>query len=410
MTKPDQLYLNLSFLKNRVIELGLKKWWLAEQIGVDRKTVSRWLNGFVRSIQIENAEKLADVLSCKLEEFTLPNELDQMATEADQKLAAQILTSSSLVDKLGPIGEWNVIESLLKATLVPSLPLNVIGELYNQLCVASWRQSKIDQADVYNKKAKEIALRLCDKTLLAHAILSEANIFSWRGYSTQSIEAYKNVLELEQFISSKTLGATYSNLGAVLYETGHLSEGQKFIEKSLDFFLIDGTPMNLSIAYGHLAIIELQKSNLELSEALLKYSTDHAKAIDYHRGIYMDELILSEIEARRGHTVNAETFLKNSLNGFAELKIIEGLNFEFAGRISRILNQNEKSLNFLKKGIAISHDFPLYQAALYRELASTEESMGLDSKNSLSRARQLFERCQAPLRVLEIDSIMNSGD
>ncbi len=31
--------LDASFLRERIDALGLKQWWLAEQIGVDRKTV-----------------------------------------------------------------------------------------------------------------------------------------------------------------------------------------------------------------------------------------------------------------------------------------------------------------------------------------------------------------------------------
>lgn len=409
MAKPDQLTLNLSFLKNRVTELGFKQWWLAEQIGVDRKTVNRWLNGLVRSIQIENAEKLADALSCKVADLTSPNESNQIATEEDQKLAAQVVVSSSLIDKLGPIGEWNVIESLLKSTIVPNLPLNILGDLYNQLCVASWRQSKIKQADVYNKKAKEIAIKINDKTILAHALLSEANIFSWNGFTAQSIESYKKMLELQRFISAKTLGAAYSNLGAVLYETGYLSEGQKHIENSIQFFLIDGTAMNLSIAYGHLAMIDLQKNNLEASQDNAKKSADYAKAFEYHRGTYMNGLIFSEIEARLGRQESAEKLLKTSLDGFASLKIEEGLNYEFAGRICRILKQNQRSLEFLKKGVAISDEFPLYQAAHYLELALTQQAMGLSSQDSFAKSIQLFEKCQAPLKVAEVKNRMKLG-
>ena len=47
--------LNSAWLRNRVAELGLKQWWPAEQIGVDKKTVIRWLHGHVRSIQPANA-------------------------------------------------------------------------------------------------------------------------------------------------------------------------------------------------------------------------------------------------------------------------------------------------------------------------------------------------------------------
>lgn len=405
--KSSQLIINLSFFKNRIVELGFKQWWLAEQIGVDRKTVNRWLNGLVRSIQIENAEKLALALSCKVEDLTMNDGLVQMATEEDQRLAAQVVTTSSLVEKLGPIGEWNVIESLLKATIVPHLPLKVLGELYNQLCVASWRQSKIDQAAVYNKKAKDIATKLNEKTLLAQALLSEANIFSWQGYSNQSIKSFKLVLELDRFISRKTLGAAKSNLGSILYETGNLDEGQKYIENSIDLFLIDGTAMNLSIAYAHLAMIELQRGQLELTSHLAQKSLIHAKAIDYFRGVHMAGLIQSEIEARNGKVEIADKLLQNSLDGFASLKINEALNFEFAGRICRIIKQNQRSYDYIKYGITISDEFPLYQASLYRELALTEQSMGMPSYDSFNKAIKLYERCQALKKVTEIKQLAN---
>mgnify|MGYP003394845959 CR=1 FL=1 len=125
-----------------MVELGLKQWWLAEQVGVDRKTVMRWLQGQVKSVQSENIEALCRVLSCNTSDLCLENAADQLASIDDQKQAAQLLAQSSLIEKLGPIGEWNVIESLLKATIVPGLPINTLGDLYNQLTIASWRQSK----------------------------------------------------------------------------------------------------------------------------------------------------------------------------------------------------------------------------------------------------------------------------
>lgn len=56
----DNIILNSIFLKNRVTELGLKQWWLAEQVAVDRKTVLRWLHGKVKTIQLENAQALVE--------------------------------------------------------------------------------------------------------------------------------------------------------------------------------------------------------------------------------------------------------------------------------------------------------------------------------------------------------------
>ncbi len=160
------LPLRHEFLQARVLELNLKQWWLAEQVGVDRKTVTRWLNGQVQQIQPENARALAQVLGCLVTDLCNAGAELELATSEDQKNAAQHLqTNSSLVDKLGPMGEWPLIESLLKATLVPELPLATLGDLYAQLTVASWRQNKMSQAEAYNEQTLSIADR-CHDTFL----------------------------------------------------------------------------------------------------------------------------------------------------------------------------------------------------------------------------------------------------
>ncbi len=406
-----EFILNSIFLKNRVAELGIKQWWLAEQVGVDRKTVIRWLQGKVKSIQSENAEALAKVLDCEIKDMTLSDEADQLASVEDQKNAAQLLASSSLIEKLGPIGEWNVIEGLLKATIVPNLPTNVLGELYNQLTVASWRQSKIDQADIYNKKAEELALRSKDKSVLAGVLLSKANIFSWRGMTSKAISTYYECLTLERFVDPKTLGSIFSNLGAVLYESGDLVAGEEFQKKALDSFAVHGKPMNMSIAWCHLAMIYLEMDRLSDAEHACDKSALFAKRDDYRRGLEMDKLVRAEIFARRGLKDDAKRTLNEGLVGFSVLGIEEGLNYEFAGRISRYLKDFEESEIYLRKGISISNKFPLYQAALHFELAKTLSSSPnrrAEAINSARAALDLYTNCDAALRIHAINSFINA--
>ncbi len=402
-TEPKPL--NSIFLKNRIIELGLKQWWLAEQIGVDRKTVHRWLQGQVKSIQTENLLALSKILSCTAEELILSDKNSHTADLEDQKTAAEMIAASSLIEKLGPVGEWNVIESLLKTTLVPDLPLHVLGDLYNQLTIASWRQSKIAQADVYNKKTKEIALKLNDKTLLAKALLSEANIFSWRGDCRKSIECSDSIFKLERFIGPRLMGSTHSNLGGLLYEMGETEIGLAHIEKSIFYFLIDGTAMNLSISHCHLAIIGLTKRDLKMAELHALKSQELAAATDFRRGIYVAYLILANIQAVKGLISDSVMNLYKGMEGFKSLKVEEGLNYEFAGRICRLNGKPEESLSYLKRGVEISNEFPLYQAAVYLELALTEQKLQLDNRNSIQQSLRLFIQCQAHKKVDLIKSM-----
>jgi tetratricopeptide (TPR) repeat protein len=401
MARNNDLILNSVFLKNRVAELEIKQWWLAEQVGVDRKTVTRWLQGRVRAIQRANAEALAQVLDCQLNDLILESETDQLATADDQKNAAALIASSSLIEKLGPIGEWNVIEGLLKATIVPGLPLNILGELYNQLTVASWRQSKIDQAELYNARAEEIAIRSGDKAVLAGALLSKANLFSWRGRTAHAIRTYRECLALEKFIAKRTLGATYSNLGAVLYETGHLDEGETLIMKSIEIFENHGKPMNLSIAWGHISIVCLELGDLARAEDACRKAIEFAAQDDYRRGEQMELLVQAEISARMNRAEDARAALQKGLEGFARLGIEEGLNYEFAGRISRLIGDKSQAQAYLRKGIEISNEFPLYQAALNFEMAQAlvAAGEGREARRFAEKAAELYTLCEAPLRA-----------
>lgn len=402
MAKEDYL-LNHIFLKNRIAELGVKQWWLAEQIGVDRKTVVRWVQGQVKSIQSGNAEKLAKILDCKLEDLTANNLAEQLATIEDQKAAAALLTTSSLIDKLGPVGEWNVIESLLKAVIVPNLPLNILGGLYSQLTIASWRQSKIDQAAVYNSKAEEIAIKTGDKELLAAVLLSKANICSWRGEIRQSVATYRLCVNLKSYIEARALGSVYSNLGAVLYESGNLAEGELYIRMSISIFDEVGKSTNLSIARCHLARVLLKKLDLNSAYYEALASIQFAKQDDYYRGLAMGKLILAEVSAIRGEEAEAKKLVSEALASFENLGIKEGLNFEFAGRVYRILGLVDQADKFIRQGIRLSQSFPLELAALHVELAEILRMTGADNwAREADKAVEIFYKSECPLLAEEV--------
>lgn len=392
--------INSIYLKNRMAELGLKQWWLAEQIGVDKKTILRWRDGVVKTIKSENLESLIQILECTKEDLIQSEGDFYLATVDEQKNAAKLLMASSIVDKLGPIGEWNVIESLLKATIVENLPLSVLGEMYAQLTVSLWRQSKINEADHCNKKTEEIARRLDDKILLAKALLSKANIYSWEGNIKDSIKTYQECLSLEKYIEEKLLGAIHSNLGAAYFEVRQLILAKDFQLKAISHFQFGGKPTNLSIAYCHLSFIHLEQKELKQARDSIIKSIEYAKIDEYKRGLSMGALVLSEIEAYENNIDVSLKFLSDGLEGFKAQGIAEGLNFEFAGRVLRILGQFQKSKEMLLHGISLSKNFPLSEAALNSELGKTLKL--LNDKNYIvcfERAIELYKSSEVEERV-----------
>ena len=167
--------------------------------------------------------------------------------------------------------------------------------------------------------------------------------------------------------------------------------------------------MNLSISHCHLGIINLQKNELEIAEIHAQKSMDLALNVDFRRGICEGYLIQSEIAARKNLKSESMLLLNKGLDGFKKLNIEEGLNYEFAGRISRLNGNLSESINYLKKGISISNEFPLYQAALYFEMTNTEMNLGQPYSQSFDESVRLYTQCEAPKRVEMIKSLIKSS-
>jgi tetratricopeptide (TPR) repeat protein len=393
--------LNSAWLRNRVAELGLKQWWLAEQVGVDKKTVIRWLHGHVRSIQVSNAQALSAVLACNVDDLTLPRDAVDLATADDQRQAAALLATSSLIDKLGPIGEWDVIESLLKAVAVPDLPLHVLGTIYNRLCQACWRQSKMEEAESYNRASFDVAARCGDKALLAGAHANRANLLHWRGESAGALREYRAALALHRYLDPVQLGGIHNNLGGALYEAGDFEAGEVQLHKALALFRFGGTSMNLSIARCHLAILALRRGDVETASEHAEASEALAARHDYRRGVAMGRLLRAEVAARRGDPDAAMALLSCAKAGFVALVIVEGQNHEFEGRVLRLLGRFDDARAAIEAGLPLASGYPLQLAELHVELAWTLKAQGEDEAAAASagRAIELFGAAAAPLRA-----------
>ncbi len=279
------LQLNATWLRNRVAELGLRQWWLAEQLGVDRRTVLRWVNGQVRSIPPARAAALAQVLACRLEDLLLHEPGRELASAEDQRAAGLALAASTLLDRLGPAGEWDVVEQLVKASAVPDLPVHVLGRLYHQLSVACWRQDKLTEATVHNQTALALAERCGDQALRADALGSQANLLLWRGDVAPALAAWREALALARWLTPRQRGALHSNLGAAWLEIGQLASARAELRQALACFETDGTPMNHSVLRAHLALLALAEGDLDAAAREAKMSQSQARQGDYRRGL-----------------------------------------------------------------------------------------------------------------------------
>jgi hypothetical protein len=59
--------LNIPRIKEELFRQELKKWWVAESIGIHTTTLRKWLSGQIVSVKENHAKSLASILNVELE-------------------------------------------------------------------------------------------------------------------------------------------------------------------------------------------------------------------------------------------------------------------------------------------------------------------------------------------------------
>lgn len=94
MTFSSTVKLDIPFIKRRILELDLKKTWIAAKIGVTKSAFFDWLNGKVKRVKYANAKALAEVLELELNDITAERNLPDQPQ--DLEISEQGRRKSSL--------------------------------------------------------------------------------------------------------------------------------------------------------------------------------------------------------------------------------------------------------------------------------------------------------------------------
>jgi tetratricopeptide (TPR) repeat protein len=402
--------LDSSAIRTIAAEKGLKQWWIAEQLGVHRKTVSRWINGTVRRTTPSLARELAGLLGCSVDSILAQNEAELFATVRDQKAAAAVLRTSSLLDRLGPAGEWDTAETLLRGSLLPELPADVHGALLNNLSIACWRQSKIPQAELYAERAREIGEQTADPAVYANALLNIANIRSWRGETARALATYGECMSHGGSLEPRRFAAALNNTAAVLWEAGRIDESIPYVRHAMQVFAEHGRGMNCSIAHAQMALILLEKGDYAEALSNARLARAFADQDHYVRGRQTAILIEAEARAARREFESARVLVHLALEEGAKPAIMEPLVYEIAARTLRRSGDLDEARRLVEKGLACARDFPVSEGALRLEQGFVRDAAGYvaGARKSWEHARCLYERCGAPERVRQVRELTAS--
>lgn len=166
--------LNRAQLKQMVTEQAIKHLWLASEIDVSEKTLTRWLNGDVTRIRINNLSKLASALRCSKEDLIASSETDAYPSEKNRDVLINELSSDGFLYELMMSSKINLTVSLIKSTFHPRLPSAIVANFYIKLGYASLIHRKYKKAIQYLTKGLDKATGVDDRTLMFSANLGLA--------------------------------------------------------------------------------------------------------------------------------------------------------------------------------------------------------------------------------------------
>ena len=325
--------LNAVVSRDLIERRGLQHWWIAEQIGINRRTLHRWLSGKTLNISPTSIEALAEVLACSPEAITSPD-IKIVASPNDQLNAAHTLIGSRSMEELLVGHRFKEYEALAKGLLVPGLTRTDLGELYQRVAHVLMRQSKLDECRQYALLAHEIALQTSNDPLKLRAgmLLSYARYIAGDARGCLHLDQ-ANLREARRLEQPWQVAANLSNLADQYLDFGRYTRSIRLQRSAIEIYTKLDSAM--SLAFCHLGLFQLYREINDSNQARgeLDLAEFQVERVGFKRG-YGDvasgrALLLSDA----GEHQKAINELNTALTAYKALNINERRNFRYASLI-----------------------------------------------------------------------------
>jgi tetratricopeptide (TPR) repeat protein len=400
--REDTVRLDTHYLVRRIEVRGLKQGWLADQVGVARKTVSRWTTGKVKRLGRDSATRLAEVLACSLDELTVRDEADVLATKAEQTAAAKLIQQQDLLQLLSPSDNWQLAESLIKASLQPDLPARDLGRLYNLLAIAAWRQGKYGEGSRHASRALELGERTGDRTVVHGAVYNQAVVDSLTGDHTAALAAYERLLaEPEYFDTKRDHAKVLSNVGDAYQSARRFAASERAQRESIRLFDELRLDLNLSIAWVSLGYLLTEAGRYDEASDAFARGEEHARAAQYVRGVDCAPIYAADPLSLRGETAAARRLVLDALPSLTKHEVYDLGCHAIAARVLRRAGDLDGARAQVTEGLRRSGPFPEPRAQILLEQARLALAHGDATGEEAAReeANRAFRQAGLELRA-----------
>lgn len=394
---------NTAYVNKRIADLGLKRDWLAQEIGVNPKTVTRWTTGKVNQITRDNAVRLARCLHCRVEDLVDQPGLLSLGSYSQREEALTKLILEDLPLLVSPSGKWPLLESIVQASVSPNLTKSQMGRLYNWLSVAKWRQQDYELAQAFAATARELGTLSGDTAVYVKAVFNLGTVASITGNHAEALRLLSECYELREHISTPELASLCTNLSMVHRDYAEFAPSLKLQHEAVKLFESDDRQYNLAIAHNCLGFIYTEVGCFDHAVKHLDIALTYTQQANYEAGkvviplYYLDALTLKgDIPAAQKHTWAIDKYLGQPSQG-------DLFGFEFIGRYFRHAGDFDAAQKVLNVGLAKTHKNPTERASLYHELSRLFTALKRNDDASSYRAKgnELYMQMHVLKRVAE---------
>lgn len=354
----------------------------------------------MKRVDPDNAAGLARLLDCDLKDL-VAGDGEVYATAEDQRHAAELLEHGDLIRHLSPSDSWELAEGLIRSSMLPDLPLQRLGRLYNLLSTTVWRQGRYDQAAELAQHARTIAARINDRAIDHKASYNIATIESIRGRLHSAMRTLARCVEQpEHFESDRDFGLALANLAATGLDLAEFDQEMKYHHMALAVFERLDLSYNQSISWLNIGIEHAELGRVAKAEAACRASIRLADAASYPRGRFTGQAYLAGVRALAGDTNEARSLIRESMDGLASFKVYAVGVHEVEARVARLAGDLDEAEAAMDRALPLVNDFPVQLGALHMERARLANARGMPEEEARHRrqANKVYAAADIPNR------------
>ncbi|MCB1219413.1 MAG: helix-turn-helix domain-containing protein [Planctomycetales bacterium] len=404
IARKKTVLVNAEALRKVLDEKEIKQWWLARRIGVDRKSITRWVNGQTQRISEDNIKSLAAELDCSIEQLTVHDSLEALGSREDRWNAARRLQDSNLTEMVGPSYSWELAESLIRSTIDPEMPLDLQAALYMQLAVCGIYMHKHEMV----RSTAEIALRKAteygDETLALRAETMLGNEALMIGELTRAVGFYdKAIQSRDKFAKPSKLAGTLSNYAMALHMRGDYLEALAMFDEAVSVWQEAEPVISMTTAWFLKARLHSELMMLDEAYEAIEHCREVCRQISFRKSANMCIAISADLSSMQDRHEEAVAMVREAQVAFEETPNVSPESNECLIRVLRRAGHVEESRASLEELMARNIDDRYSIARLYVEMA---RHLMLDGNEGaawdcVEKANELYTDIGAPKRVMK---------